>query len=77
MCWQGVPEAPRCGFSNAVVQIMRMHDVQFKSYNVLADEELRYRGDGWITTLVVVLLVFSPCQARFGPLKSLYSSNNL
>merc|ERR1712226_1034536 len=30
----GVPEAPQCGFSNAVCQIMRMHDV-------LADEELR------------------------------------
>ena len=40
-CTQGVPEAPRCGFSNAVVQIMRMHDVPFKSYNVLADEEIR------------------------------------
>eukprot|EP00094_Tigriopus_californicus_P004951 TCALIF_04769-PA protein Name:"Similar to GLRX5 Glutaredoxin-related protein 5, mitochondrial (Homo sapiens)" AED:0.22 eAED:0.24 QI:0/0/0/0.75/1/1/4/0/102 len=37
----GVPEQPRCGFSNAVVQIMRMHDVQFKAHDVLQDEELR------------------------------------
>lgn len=38
---KGVPEAPRCGFSNAVCQILRMHDVTFKSYDVLADEQLR------------------------------------
>merc|ERR1719147_261026 len=38
---KGVPEAPQCGFSNAVCQIMRMHDVQFDGHNVLADEELR------------------------------------
>ena len=38
---KGVPEAPRCGFSNAVCQILRMHDVTFKSFDVLSDEELR------------------------------------
>merc|ERR1712115_126130 len=38
---KGVPEAPQCGFSNAVCQIMRMHDVTFTGHNVLADEELR------------------------------------
>eukprot|EP00092_Neocalanus_flemingeri_P013871 GFUD01014965.1.p1 GENE.GFUD01014965.1~~GFUD01014965.1.p1 ORF type:complete len:180 (+),score=47.42 GFUD01014965.1:59-598(+) len=38
---KGVPAAPQCGFSNAVVQIMRMHDVTFESHNVLVDEELR------------------------------------
>merc|ERR1712059_70429 len=38
---KGVPSAPRCGFSNAVCQIMRMHDVPFESHDVLADEELR------------------------------------
>ena len=38
---KGVPEAPRCGFSNAVCQILRMHDVTFKSFDVLADEQLR------------------------------------
>lgn len=32
---------PRCGFSNAVVQIMRMHKVPYESYDVLQDEELR------------------------------------
>ncbi|XP_072931312.1 uncharacterized monothiol glutaredoxin ycf64-like [Epargyreus clarus] len=38
---KGIPDAPRCGFSNAVVQIMRMHAVPYESYDVLADENLR------------------------------------
>ena len=38
---KGVPAAPRCGFSNAVCQILRMHDVPFESHDVLADEEIR------------------------------------
>ncbi|KAM3957811.1 glutaredoxin 5 [Aphomia sociella] len=38
---KGVPDAPRCGFSNAVVQIMRMHAVTYDSHDVLADENLR------------------------------------
>lgn len=38
---KGVPEQPMCGFSNAVVQIMRMHGVEYDSHNVLADETVR------------------------------------
>ncbi|XP_022784361.1 glutaredoxin-related protein 5, mitochondrial-like [Stylophora pistillata] len=39
---KGVPEQPMCGFSNAVVQILRMHGVEgYGTYNVLEDEELR------------------------------------
>ncbi|XP_054724416.1 glutaredoxin-related protein 5, mitochondrial-like [Uloborus diversus] len=38
---KGIPEQPRCGFSNAVTQILRMHGVQYDSYNVLDDEKLR------------------------------------
>ena len=38
---KGVPEQPRCGFSNAVVQIMRMHSVQYDAHNVLEDESIR------------------------------------
>ncbi len=38
---KGVPEAPRCGFSNAVVQILKMHDAAFSSHDVLVDEDLR------------------------------------
>nr|XP_023029821.1 glutaredoxin-related protein 5, mitochondrial [Leptinotarsa decemlineata] len=38
---KGVPEQPQCGFSNAVVQILRMHGVTYDSHNVLKDEALR------------------------------------
>lgn len=38
---KGTPDTPRCGFSNAVVQIMRMHGVDYDSHNVLADEDVR------------------------------------
>ncbi|XP_011313407.1 glutaredoxin-related protein 5, mitochondrial [Fopius arisanus] len=38
---KGVPDAPRCGFSNAVVQILRMHGVKYNAHDVLANEELR------------------------------------
>ncbi|KAJ2951635.1 hypothetical protein O0L34_g13793 [Tuta absoluta] len=38
---KGVPDAPRCGFSNAVVQIMRMHAVTYDAHDVLADENIR------------------------------------
>ena len=38
---KGVPDAPKCGFSNAVAQILRMHGVKYDSYDVLADERVR------------------------------------
>ncbi|XP_046371384.1 glutaredoxin-related protein 5, mitochondrial-like [Haliotis cracherodii] len=39
---KGTPDAPRCGFSNAVVQILNFHGVDdYDAHNVLADEDLR------------------------------------
>ncbi|KAG0717517.1 Glutaredoxin-related protein 5, mitochondrial [Chionoecetes opilio] len=38
---KGTPDAPRCGFSNAVVQILRMHGVEYSAHNVLDDEGVR------------------------------------
>ncbi|XP_046384544.1 glutaredoxin-related protein 5, mitochondrial [Ischnura elegans] len=38
---KGVPEQPQCGFSNVVVQIFRMHGVQYDAHDVLKDESLR------------------------------------
>lgn len=39
---KGTPAQPMCGFSNAVVQILRMHGVDhYASYNVLEDQDLR------------------------------------
>ena len=38
---KGNPETPRCGFSNAVVQILRMHGVTYDAHVVLRNEDLR------------------------------------
>ena len=38
---KGVPEEPRCGFSNAVVQILRMHGVTYDAHDALKDEDVR------------------------------------
>ena len=60
---KGVPEAPRCGFSNAVCQILRMHDVTFKSFDVLSDEELR---SGFVLQIFNFLKLFFNLVANFG-----------
>jgi monothiol glutaredoxin len=38
---KGVPDEPRCGFSNAVVQILRMHGVEYDSHDVLTNDDIR------------------------------------
>jgi len=38
---KGTPAAPRCGFSRAVAEILKVHGVEYESYNVLENEELR------------------------------------
>ncbi|XP_003222339.1 glutaredoxin-related protein 5, mitochondrial [Anolis carolinensis] len=39
---KGSPAQPQCGFSNAVVQILRLHGVQdYQAYDVLQDPDLR------------------------------------
>lgn len=39
---KGTPAQPMCGFSNAVVQILRMHGVDnYAAYNVLDDQDIR------------------------------------
>ena len=38
---KGVPDEPRCGFSNAVVQILRMHGVTYDAHDVLKEESIR------------------------------------
>eukprot|EP01108_Squamamoeba_japonica_P007352 TRINITY_DN6163_c0_g1_i2.p1 TRINITY_DN6163_c0_g1~~TRINITY_DN6163_c0_g1_i2.p1 ORF type:complete len:143 (-),score=41.87 TRINITY_DN6163_c0_g1_i2:72-458(-) len=38
---KGTPDAPQCGFSAGMVQILKAEDVEFDAHNVLADEELR------------------------------------
>lgn len=38
---KGVPDAPECGFSAAVVQILNGLKVPFKGVNVLSDPQIR------------------------------------
>jgi monothiol glutaredoxin len=38
---KGNPAMPQCGFSAAVVGILKEEGVPFDSYNILADQELR------------------------------------
>lgn len=38
---KGVPEQPACGYSNAVVQILKAYEVEFDSFNVLDDDDIR------------------------------------
>ena len=39
---KGVPEAPQCGFSMAVSNILKHLNIVFKAINVLEDEKIRY-----------------------------------
>jgi len=38
---KGVPEAPQCGFSMAISNILKILNVNFKAINVLENEEIR------------------------------------
>jgi len=38
---KGVPEAPQCGFSMTVSNILKLLKVSFKAINVLENEEMR------------------------------------
>jgi len=38
---KGTPEAPQCGFSMAVSNMLKILDVKFKGINVLESEQLR------------------------------------
>ena len=38
---KGTPDAPQCGFSMAVSNMLKILDVKFKSVNVLENEKLR------------------------------------
>ena len=38
---KGTKQFPACGFSNAVVQILKKEGAAFETYNILSDPELR------------------------------------
>jgi len=38
---KGTPDAPQCGFSMAVINILKILEVNFKAVNVLEDQAIR------------------------------------
>lgn len=76
---KGVPDAPRCGFSNAVVQILRMHGIQYDSHDVLANEELRQGDDEYYGTnsssIITRIMVKSQINERYSGLFSMMERN--
>ncbi|MGH7272498.1 MAG: Grx4 family monothiol glutaredoxin, partial [Polyangiaceae bacterium] len=38
---KGTKQFPACGFSNAVVQILKKEGAAFETFNILADQEIR------------------------------------
>jgi Grx4 family monothiol glutaredoxin len=38
---KGSPDAPRCGFSRQIVEILRKHEIIFGHFDILLDEEVR------------------------------------
>ncbi|XP_071986088.1 glutaredoxin-3 [Engystomops pustulosus] len=38
---KGSPQEPRCGFSRQIVDILHKHKIQFSSFDILSDEEVR------------------------------------
>jgi Grx4 family monothiol glutaredoxin len=38
---KGVPDAPRCGFSRKIVELLRSHNITFASFDILTDEAVR------------------------------------
>jgi len=38
---KGTPDVPKCGFSSKAVALLKQDDVQFSSFDILSDEEVR------------------------------------
>lgn len=38
---KGSPQEPRCGFSRQIIGILNKHKIQFSSFDILSDEEVR------------------------------------
>jgi monothiol glutaredoxin len=38
---KGTPDAPQCGFSMAVINMLKLLDVNFQGINVLEDQKIR------------------------------------
>ncbi|XP_028326765.1 glutaredoxin 3 [Gouania willdenowi] len=38
---KGAPQEPRCGFSRQIVALLKEHNIQFSSFDILSDDEVR------------------------------------
>jgi Grx4 family monothiol glutaredoxin len=38
---KGDPSTPKCGFSRSIVEILQTSNVQFESFDILSDEDVR------------------------------------
>ncbi|CAJ1062853.1 glutaredoxin 3 [Xyrichtys novacula] len=38
---KGSPQEPRCGFSRQITALLKTHNIQFSSFDILSDEEVR------------------------------------
>ena len=38
---KGTPQTPQCGFSRKIVQMLRDHGIQFATFDILSDDEVR------------------------------------
>jgi glutaredoxin-related protein len=38
---KGTPDAPRCGFSRKIVELLKDQNVKFSSFDILSDESVR------------------------------------
>ena len=84
---KGTPEVPECGFSMAVVNILKLLEVNYKGVNVLKDQSIRegikvYSEWPTIPQLYVNKEFIGGCDIvkemfETGELKNLFKSKNL
>jgi glutaredoxin-related protein len=65
---KGTPEAPQCGFSRKIVEILKQNNVQFSSFNILADEEVRQGLKVQFNFTLECSLTFACRHIQTGPL---------
>ena len=79
---KGTPAEPRCGFTRQLVQLLAKHNVDYVSYNILADDEARqgpliarpralgvFRtagGRGWLTAACALAVEFGVSVVAIG-----------
>lgn len=54
---KGTPEAPECGFSRAIVQVLNMHGYKFNAINVNRDMMLKEAVKQYSGTLIQVTIL--------------------